>query len=170
MFLTPYGKQSPPINNSVNMKRKRTYQNVQLVERPPSSWTTNTRCDFYTEFDFITTEKMPTWQPVKDGRIAESEGDNLMEMPDGVEVKLVWIDKGVRIQPTWGVVWFQPGYNPEPEGLVGVFGNVPLDGMFLYDGPEVAPTQMFTTHLPGAGESTGGYHHVHQTTYTGQPT
>jgi hypothetical protein len=137
------------------MAPKLTFDNVALVERRPVNWSPDLVATHFTEFDFITTEVMPTWQPVKDGEVVESVGPKGSEMPDDVDMGVIWLDAGVRVQPTWGVVWFQPHYDDTPVALVGVFGKAPLDGLYRYEGPGKVPSQMYTTQLPGAGVDAG---------------
>jgi hypothetical protein len=137
-----------------------TYVHARRVVRPPIDFTPAIGCAHYTEFDFVTTEPMPTWQPlVKDAfgdyEIAESEGGDGVSLPKSAEQKVIWLDVGTKVQPTWGVVWLQPGNAPEPVGLVGVFGRAALDGIFHYSGDGLAPVQMYTTHIPGAGSEAG---------------
>jgi hypothetical protein len=130
------------------------YNNYKRVARPPTWWTPNLVADDFTDFDFITTERMPTWQPIRNGRVCDSVGQDGMQMPDRCEERVVWVQEGARVQPNWGVVWFQPYYDNTPEGLVGKFGKAKLDGMFKYEGPG-KPTHMYTTHLPGSGVYAG---------------
>lgn len=149
-----------PSNMSASTSSALTYANARLVVRPPIEFTPAIGCTYYTEFDFVITEPMPTWQPVVqdafgDWEIAESEGDDGVSLPEDAQQKVVWLDVGSKVQPTWGVVWLQPGNAPEPVGLVGVFGRAALDGLFLYKGDGLPPVQMYTTDLPGAGAEAG---------------
>jgi hypothetical protein len=122
-----------------------SYDNVYRIFRPPH------RIPFvppegmyFHDFDFITTERLPTVQKWLNGEIWGEDA------PENCPMTFLYIDEGTRVQPGWGSSWIQPVNAQFPIALDGQFGEAKLDGLYLYSETE-GLTPMTTLDLPGAG-------------------
>jgi hypothetical protein len=122
------------------------YTRVYDIVRPPVTgkpFNNNVKALAEHQFDFITTSRLATVQHVHRGFIEQ-------DAPADTPTRLIYIDKGARVQSRWNSVWIQTAKDQYPLYLCGQFGEARLEGLYLYSRKD-GLTQMTTLDLPGAG-------------------